>query len=53
MACYLCSRPHHQRIQRILASLNPDLLLRNQCLFGGGTAIVLTHGDTDYQRTST
>lgn len=39
------SRPHHQRIQRILESLNPDLLLRNQCLFGGGTAIALTHGE--------
>ena len=39
------SRPHHQRIQRILESLNPDLLLRNQCLFGGGTAITLTHGE--------
>jgi hypothetical protein len=41
----LYSRPHHQRIQRILESLNPELLLRNQCLFGGGTAIVLTHGE--------
>lgn len=39
------SRPHHQRVQQILESLNPDLLLRNQCLFGGGTAIVLTHGE--------
>ena len=39
------SRPHHQRIQRILEALNPDLLLRNQCLFGGGTAITLTHGE--------
>jgi hypothetical protein len=41
----LYKRPHHQRIQRILESLNPELLLRNQCLFGGGTAIVLTHGE--------
>lgn len=39
------SRPHHQRIQRVLESLNADLLLRHQCLFGGGTAIVLTHGE--------
>lgn len=39
------SRPHHLRIQRILESLNADLLLRNQCLFGGGTAIALTHGE--------
>lgn len=45
MECCLYSRPHHQRIQWILESLNPDLLLRNQCLFGGGTAIVLTHGE--------
>jgi len=41
----LYSRLHHQRIQRILESLNPDLLLRSQCLFGGGTAITLTHGE--------
>jgi len=41
----LYSRPHHQRIQRLLASLNADLLLRHQCLFGGGTAIALTHGE--------
>jgi Nucleotidyl transferase AbiEii toxin, Type IV TA system len=41
----LYSRPHHQRIQRVLESLNTDLLLRNHCLFGGGTAIVLTHGE--------
>lgn len=39
------SRPHHLRVQRILESLNADLLLRNQCLFGGGTAIALTHGE--------
>lgn len=39
------SRPHHQRIQRVLESVNPDLLRRNQCLFGGGTAIALTHGE--------
>ena len=45
MECSLYSRPHHQRIQRILESLNTDLLLRNQCLFGGGTAIALTHGE--------
>jgi hypothetical protein len=41
----LYNRPHHQRIERILECLNPDLLLRNQCLFGGGTAIVLTHDE--------
>ena len=45
MGCSLYSRPHRLRIQRVLESLNPDPLLRNQCLFGGGTAIVLTNGE--------
>lgn len=39
------SRPHHQRIQRVLQSLNTEWLLRQGCLFGGGTAIVLAHGE--------
>lgn len=39
------NRPHHQRIARILESLDHGLLLRNQCLFGGGTAIVLANGE--------
>lgn len=39
------SRPHHQRIQTVLESLNAERLLRHHCLFGGGTAIVLTHGE--------
>ena len=34
-------RAHHQRIQWLLGQLNPDLLSRTQCYFGGGTAIVL------------
>jgi hypothetical protein len=41
----LYSRPHHQRIQTVLESLDVERLLRYQCLFGGGTAIVLTHGE--------
>lgn len=39
------SRPHHQRIQAVLESLNVERLLRHHCLFGGGTAIVLAHGE--------
>jgi hypothetical protein len=41
----LPSRPSHQRIQRVLESLNPELLLRNKCLFGGDAVIPLTHGE--------
>ncbi|MFT3818616.1 MAG: nucleotidyl transferase AbiEii/AbiGii toxin family protein [Rubrivivax sp.] len=39
------SRPHHQRIQQVLQSLDAARLLKHQCLFGGGTAIVLAHGE--------
>lgn len=38
-------RPHHQRIVRVLECLDAELLLRNRCLFGGGTAIALAHGE--------
>lgn len=34
-------RPHHQRIAHILRAMDPDLLARAKCYFGGGTAIVL------------
>lgn len=34
-------REHHKRIQALLSSINTDFLTRNQCYFGGGTAIVL------------
>jgi len=34
-------REHHQRIARVLASMNPEFLLRNEAFFGGGTAIAL------------
>lgn len=38
-------RPHHQRIARVLQGLDAALLLGNGCLFGGGTAIALSHGE--------
>lgn len=38
-------RSHHQRIAWILGALNGPLLKANKCLFGGGTAIVLKHGE--------
>jgi len=38
-------RPHHQRIDKILGSLNSELLNQCQCYFGGGTAIVLSLGE--------
>lgn len=34
-------RPHHQRVLKVLQTLNGQLLERHQCYFGGGTAIVL------------
>ena len=39
------SRPHHQRIALILQMLDGNLLRRNSCLFGGGTAIALSHSE--------
>ena len=38
-------RPHHQRIARVLATLNGDVLRQHGCLFGGGTCIALRHGE--------
>lgn len=38
-------RAHHQRIAAILQSLDSSMLLKNRCLFGGGTAIALAHGE--------
>lgn len=38
-------RAHHQRIARLLASLDAAKLAAHQCLFGGGTAIALLHGE--------
>lgn len=38
-------RPHHRRIAKVLASLDGPLLCGAGCLFGGGTAIALRHGE--------
>lgn len=38
-------RPHHRRIETLLRALDADLLAANACLFGGGTAIALRHGE--------
>ena len=39
------SRSHHQRIAKVLESLNGDLLKAHNCLFSGGTAIALRYGE--------
>lgn len=38
-------RPHHQRIEQVLCALNAALLRDHACLFGGGTAMALMHGE--------
>jgi hypothetical protein len=38
-------RLHHQRIEQVLCTLNAALLREHACLFGGGTAIALMHGE--------
>ena len=38
-------REHHRRIARVLQALDGPLLSSHGCLFGGGTAIALRHGD--------
>ncbi len=38
-------REHHQRIAAILKRLDQQMLVKNRCLFGGGTAISLRHGE--------
>lgn len=38
-------REHHRRIARILQALDSQLLAAHHCWFGGGTAIVLRHGE--------
>ena len=38
-------REHHIHIATILQALNAELLAKNNCLFGGGTAIALSHGE--------
>jgi len=39
------TRAHHQKIAKVLESLNTDLLKKNNCLFAGGTAIALRFGE--------
>lgn len=41
----LFERAHHQRIARLLAALDAARLSEHKCLFGGGTAIALLHGE--------
>jgi hypothetical protein len=41
----LFERSHHQRIAAVLEALDADLLAARSCWFGGGTAIVLRHGE--------
>jgi Nucleotidyl transferase AbiEii toxin, Type IV TA system len=41
----LFEREHQRRIARILEALDADKLLANRCLFGGGTALALRHGE--------
>lgn len=43
-AC-LFEREHHRRVARILESLDAESLAAEGCLFGGGTAIALRHGE--------
>lgn len=38
-------RPHHRRIAQVLGRLDAPLLRHCGCLFGGGTAIALRHGE--------
>lgn len=38
-------RLHHQRIATVLGALDADQLARHHCLFGGGTAIAMRHGE--------
>jgi single-stranded DNA-binding protein len=45
MATSIFERSHHQRIAKLLGSLNVDLLTRAEAFFGGGTAIALSLGE--------
>lgn len=38
-------RPLHRRIARILALMNAEFLEQAQCFFGGGTQLVMSHGE--------
>ncbi|MEZ5661096.1 MAG: nucleotidyl transferase AbiEii/AbiGii toxin family protein [Burkholderiaceae bacterium] len=41
----LFERPHHQRIARLLAAIDAATFAAHKCLFGGGTAIAMLHGE--------
>jgi len=41
----LFERPHHRRIARLLSAVDAALLGTHRCLFGGGTAVALLHGE--------
>ncbi len=38
-------REHHRRVARVLEALDAQRLHGHQCLFGGGTAMALRHGE--------
>jgi hypothetical protein len=38
-------RAHHQHIHQLLLALDAPMLRSHHCYFGGGTAIVLSHGE--------
>ena len=38
-------REHHRRVASVLQALDARLLHAHQCLFGGGTALALRHGE--------
>lgn len=38
-------REHHRRIHQVLLGLDAPMLRSHHCYFGGGTAIVLSHGE--------
>jgi len=38
-------RPEHRTIAQLLHGMDADFLLESRCYFGGGTAIVLHHGE--------
>lgn len=38
-------REHHRRIALVLQALDPVVLVRHRCLFGGGTAMALRYGE--------
>ncbi len=41
MASFTFDRPRHQTLARLLLQFDSDLLVRSNCYFGGGTAIVM------------